>query len=399
MTGQVTIEVDAALGAVAVKRGDLRRLEEEAAVLGGLDHPGVVRVVGLDEREGDTVLLTEYVGPRSLATVGVLPAERAAALVADLAHTVADLHALGVVHGAIRPDHVLVEGDRTVLCGFGGPSSGASPPDDVAGIGAVLRGCLAPSTPAEPIPERRALRHHWQGFRHGALLTLADQATADEPGRRPSARALADAVAGMNGSPRPRRDVTGRARALAGELADLVVVRVGHVRLPRRAALAGALAAVGTVALVTGAWSAVHRPAAEPRQQEGPPAPAPTTPPCAEPDAGRHLADTDGDGCPEVVRVGPGWIEVGGDRYQVGRPGDAVTVGDWDCDGTATVALLQADGRRVWTFATWDRNAEVAADAVGRFPGATGLRRERGPSCDQLLVQRRDGSTVPAFGP
>ncbi len=401
MTGRgVTIEVGPSGTAVAVKRAEPERLVAEADVLGRLDHAGVIRLVELADRDGDPVLVTEYIGPRTMASVGVMPPERAAALAADLATTVADLHALGVVHGAIQPEHVLLAGDRTVLCSLGADAD-CAPADDVAGIGSVLRGSLAPSTPAEPIPDHRGLRPHWQGFRHGALLTLADQATADEPARRPSARALAEALAELDGSPRPRRDPRGRARALAGEVADLVVVRLGHLRPSRRVAVAGLLAVAGTVAVVTGAWSAV-RPSAT--AAAGPPpttAPTSTTAPpsCPAVARGERQADTDGDGCPEVLRVGRGWVEVSGDRYRVGRPSDALTVGDWDCDGTATVALLQPDVGRVWTFPSWDPDAAVRADAVGRFPGAISLRRQLGPTCDELLVETSDGSTRPAFGP
>jgi hypothetical protein len=104
-----------------------------------------------------------------------------------------------------------------------------------------------------------------------------------------------------------------------------------------------------------------------------------------------RAADVDGDGCPERVLRGPGWIEVSGTRYRVGRPGDAVELGDWDCDGRDTVALLQRSAGEVWRFATWDPDASITADPAGHFAGATGLDRRRERTCDVLLVRHHDG--------
>ena len=107
----------------ATATGGGERIRDEATRLEGLDHPGVLTFVELRETDQGPVLVTEYVGPRTLASIGPVATERAALLVADLAATVADLHARGVVHGAVRPEHVLVAGDRTVLCGFAADDS------------------------------------------------------------------------------------------------------------------------------------------------------------------------------------------------------------------------------------------------------------------------------------
>ena len=120
-------------------------------------------------------------------------------------------------------------------------------------------------------------------------------------------------------------------------------------------------------------------------------------PTCANPADGAS-ADVDGDGCPESVRLGHGWIEVDGRRFRVGRPGNALAVGDWDGDGAATVALLQRKTGDVWRFATWDPDGAVTAEPVGRFPGAVDLDRRVAAGGDVLVVQLRSGATteVPA---
>ena len=139
---------------------------------------------------------------------------------ASLATTVADLHDMGIVHGAIVPEHVLVAPDgRPVLCGFGsagrvGDGDERQPSTDVAALGRLLRR-LATG------PDARGLRR------------VAEAATADEPDARPSARDVAaelsaavpgarlpapkPAAAGLGGDPaRDLRSLVGGAHAGRG---------------------------------------------------------------------------------------------------------------------------------------------------------------------------------------
>src|SRR4051794_30648783 len=113
----------------AVDAEGVARLRREADVLVAARHPGVVELVGLDVDGDHAVLATVDVGP-SLAEAGDLSADRVAELVAAVATTVADLHRLGLVHGAIEPAHVLLAADgRPVLCSLGrGGRVGEHPP-------------------------------------------------------------------------------------------------------------------------------------------------------------------------------------------------------------------------------------------------------------------------------
>ena len=413
MSTHVSVEAGADGGTLACKRatadGGVASIRAEARRLATIDHPGVIRFVELRESADGPILVTEYVGPRTLATIGPVPTDRAARLIADLASTVADLHALGVVHGRLHPDHVLVAGDRVVLCSFAADTQDHQPPDDVLGIGLSLRALLHPDLEEEPIPDRRPWRRvPWQGYRQRALLTLADQATDDDPGRRPAARALADTIGDLLGAPGPRTIVPGPAPAgtpaisRRQELVDLVAIRLrrrscpprpaGRSRPPRRALVLGAL---GAVVVAVGAVGATDRTARPPATAT---VVASTVLPVCSPPSAAVAADLDGDGCPNGVRIGPGWIEVDDERFRVGRVGDALQVGDWDGDGRATVALLRPDVDEVWLFPTWDPAAAVTARFAGRFPDSDGLVRRSGPDRDILLVRHPDGTTTEVPG-
>ena len=93
-------------------------LRHEAEVLRQARHPGVVELIDLIEDDTSVVLVTaEPDGPR-LPEVRLAPAE-VAGITALLATTLADLHDIGVTHGAVGADRIsLDEGGRPVLGGF-----------------------------------------------------------------------------------------------------------------------------------------------------------------------------------------------------------------------------------------------------------------------------------------
>jgi hypothetical protein len=175
-------------------------------------------------------------------------------------------------------------------------------------------------------------------------------------------------------------------------IVDLVAIRLRHhptrePRVPHRRRRLAALAATGIVVTSVGVLGATAR---RPTGTGTVARPAGAVETCER--APEATADLDGDGCPEAVEVGAGWIEVDGRRFRVGRPGNALAVGDWDGDGTATVALLQRGTGRVWTFPTWDPEAAVVAVPAGAFPGAVDLDDRPAGGRDQLLVRLRGGA-------
>jgi hypothetical protein len=105
-------------------------------------------------------------------------------------------------------------------------------------------------------------------------------------------------------------------------------------------------------------------------------------------------ADVDGDGCPEKVTVDGNRVSAGEATWELGRPGDVVAVGDWDCDGAATSALLRPGTGDVFVFAGWsDAGAPVTVTPTRSVPGGVGLRvDERSGGCDALVVESADGA-------
>ena len=380
---------------VAEKRSrndaDTVRLRHEAELLSAARHPGVVELVDCEVEADGVVLRTGFVGGHSLDTVGPLELERAAGLVAALADVVADLHDLGVVHGRVEPAHILIgPGGRPILCGFGGGGRvGSVPPPgppatsgfvdpaasseaalfphhDVYGLGCVLRTLVGDSAnDLEPIPERRftvdRLRATWTGFHRRSLLTLADRATDEIASRRPPARrfarelldaiptaSLIDAADAPPETPRRRTHLT-----VIGVIAVVVVALLALVR-------SGHSSAASPTAPVSSISESV--------------APTSTTVPV-------HIEDG---------RV----IVIGAQRFTAGAPGDRVAVGDWDCDGTATVAVLRPSSGAVFVFDDWaTASADLSVPASAHVPGAVDLdARPRDDGCTSLMALLPDGT-------
>jgi hypothetical protein len=407
---------------LAVKKAvapiDVERLKHEATVLGLIDHPGVVELVALDDTDDGTLLATAHAGNHSLATIGPLRDEQVAALVAGLAGTLADLHDLGLVHGRVEPSHVLVGADGTPrLCGFAGagapgeipfpatprarahadPACPAGSPlipaTDVHGIGTILKALLGEDVDPEPIPDRRFTRPRdrlpWSGYHRRALLTLADQATADDPADRPGARALAAAIAATV----PTND-----RHTGTDVE-------AHARPPSRAQIrrvgVAAIALTGAILVWVGVTSLGGLDGRAPGVSEGTIGTATTTPvvapariDCPSVDA-TIAADVDGDGCDDAVTADSGVLTVAGSRYELGDPGDAIVLGDWDCDGRATAAVVRPVTGEVFLFAGW---AEPTADLVSHSlpflapPGVPRADDADGDGCSALVVDTPAGT-------
>lgn len=427
------------------------RVRREADLLDVATHPGLVEVAGFDDGEFPELRTSRIDGSR-LADHSTLEVEEAAGVVAAVAATLADLHGMGLVHGAVAPEHVLLDGDgRPVLCSLGyGGLVGEGPPTvpslapafldprrtggevldpsfDVFGLGAVLASLLPKASSQGRAGSVDALRR------------IAGQAS-DGPGgitARQVADAVHDAVPGarLPGAtpppvpPRPRSDplatrrhlspLEGWRRAQKGRGSPSPrtrLTRSAGVVLVALAALGGGLLVWGrgrpspgpadvvmppastglsvtTVATTTAVSTTVIRPATTTASTASTTA-APRRPGCPAV-AGPLSADVDGDGCPDAVRFDGGVVEAAGRRWAVGEPGDVIGVGDWTCAGTRSVAVLRPRTGQVFAFSGWaTASRDLTAALVGEVAGGQALRAADidGDGCNELVVERRSGA-------
>ncbi len=421
---QVEEEVDDRGRRVAVKRAngpeEAARLRREADLLEVAAHPGLVELVALEDGPA-TTLRTLWVGGPSLAGVRPLDVDEVAGVVAATASTLADLHAVGLVHGAVGPAHVVLDEDgRPVLCGLGsgglagepcGPDGAVlDPASDVANLGELLSALMATAT------------GRVKGAGADALRRLADRACGPAS-NRPTARELADAVhdavagarlpspteqPGPVEAPAPVRPALEGLRRPV--LPRPVVAPRRRVRLAGAGILAGAGVGAGVLLLGTTqasptvprseaapvvATTEVAAPTSAPEPVVPTTGARPTVPAGCPALEGPLSADVDGDGCADPVGYADGVVEAAGRRWAVGEAGDVVALGDWTCVGRRSLAVLRPSTGEVFAFTGWAApGVDVQAPLVGRVAGGQALRAADldGDGCNELVVERSAGA-------
>jgi hypothetical protein len=153
----------------------LARLSGDVERAGRLNHPAILRVLGMEAFAGAPVVLQEWRDGESLRelldTGTRMPPEVAARIVAEACDAVAHAHGRATeegrpfTHGALRAERVLVAVDGSVVVsGFGRQTEGdgpiPTPAQDVRALGALLLECLGgeePSAAGLPgVPDRLA---------------------------------------------------------------------------------------------------------------------------------------------------------------------------------------------------------------------------------------------------
>ncbi len=99
------------------------RFLRESRLAARLDHPAVVPIFDSREVDGELIVAMRLVEGGDLRELidrtGPLPAERATALLGQVAEALDAAHAAGIVHRDVKPHNVLVEGERAYLSDFG----------------------------------------------------------------------------------------------------------------------------------------------------------------------------------------------------------------------------------------------------------------------------------------
>ena len=358
----------------SARGGQRAALRREAEVLRALGGHGVVRLIEIVDGADVTELVLLDTGGPSLAAALADPAtdsRSALRLLADACDAVSRLHEQGWAHGDLRADHVLLTRRHHIrLCSLGDAVSLGTEPDGgradrVALLRIVDDWTRSAGTDGSPMSSRIRSR----------VLARRTHRLPDDPDPRLLGRILR------------RTAATGLAVPSRDRIRLPLPVRSG--RRVRRVAVPAV-----TIILVAGiAWFALpsHGPDPGPGGSDSGGGTAHTTqmsttttvalgaaPPAPETAAAsgcraveRSRPDVDGDGCGDDVSIEHDVVVAGGHRYRVGRVGDLAAIGDWDCDGTSTIAVLRPEDGTVHVFDRWALDGRPAQAATwGRVDGA-----------------------------
>ncbi len=398
---------------VVVKRArtvsDVERLVAEAQWLGTIAHPGVVELVDFASEDVDGAqvveLTTAFAGSVTLADLSPAGAGSGAAVVAAVAAIVADLHAGGVAHGALSRDHVIVgKTGQPILCSFGAASEATAETirADVEAMAELLAEVVRRSesgTARTPRRQARALRAvvAWCGSPDASATALATRLVAI-PGvaLAPSGgEAKPDAADDTNPQPAPVAVAPTRPGS------EVAPTRTWRDRVvPERKAVGTRKAPYVPVAAILVTLLGLF--GFQVRGQDDPVAALPTSPARSVPGGGATLVQTlppapgippspcegapDGQpGCTDKAVVIGNLINVGDNWYVAGLTGDQVVVGDWDCDGLSTPALLRPDTGEVFVFSAWPSpGGEIDTLLAALVTDQVKLVAERSADCDVL---------------
>ncbi len=152
--------------------GFIRRFQTEAQVVATLEHPHIVPLYDY-WREPDAAYLVTRLMRASLTTVlerGPLTPTQTITMIDQLGDALQTAHRSGVVHGDIKPDNVLLDGDgNAYLSDFGIAVGDAevSPSSDVYGLGVLIAEALTGTTErrASTVPAGSGCSRHRPGDR------------------------------------------------------------------------------------------------------------------------------------------------------------------------------------------------------------------------------------------
>lgn len=111
MDRQVAVKV--LYSTVASNAAYIQRLEAEARVAAGMEHPNIARTLDWGQEGELYFVVTDYVRGRSLgefiSSEGAFPPERAARIAAEISDALQLIHSRGLVHGGISSSNVFID--------------------------------------------------------------------------------------------------------------------------------------------------------------------------------------------------------------------------------------------------------------------------------------------------
>lgn len=355
--------------------------------------PSVLRLLTAeDDPDADSITLV-YDAPvgGTLAHWSPQSAGHLATVFAAAFEAVAELHRAGVAHGSLSAESIHLDAaDRPLLARLADARPG-TPVANEADVSAVVELLTQACDRLQSANPSWAQRLSGSARTERRIHRLIAEYHHTPRAQRPSAQQLAGDLAAMvRAAPlSPENEVDADDDPRVDSSASLAPTRLFRTRPPRPephtstnlsrtimaaagAVVVGAAAAIAVVWLVGGSAShggpssaAVTTTSREPvasgaadELNVAPPEPTPSAPACA----GLVVADR----C-ELVELGDGFVVVGDQHFAVGTGNEHLAFGDWDCDGTATVAAVRPSTGEVFVFDEWRFDGPVEARLVARL--------------------------------
>ncbi len=117
-----TVAIKVLPSAVAADADAIGRLRREARTAAQLNHPNIAMIHAFEEAEGRLFIVMEYVEGEPLTNLirrGPLAEAEVCRIGRSIADALADAHAKSIVHRDIKPDNVVVNGQRVKVLDFG----------------------------------------------------------------------------------------------------------------------------------------------------------------------------------------------------------------------------------------------------------------------------------------